>query len=55
MNTKTMYVLAVAGLTASSLLVPTYAQQEMSIFEQADTAAKQSAKDFKPAADRSRT
>ena len=55
MNTKTMCVLAVAGLVATSLLAPAYAQQEKSIFEQAGAQAPQSAKDFKPAADKTKT
>ena len=55
MKMKSVTTLAVVGLMAASLLAPAYAQKEKSIFEQAATAAKQSAKDFKPAAEQTKT
>jgi len=55
MKIKLLTTLTVAGLMAASLLAPAYAEQEKSIFEQAATAAKQSAKDFKPASEKTKT
>ncbi len=55
MKKKLLTKLAVTGLMATSLLLPTYAEQEKSLFEQAGTEAKQGWKDFKPAPDNIQT
>jgi hypothetical protein len=55
MNIKSITTLAVAGLMASSFFAPAYAEPEKSIFEQAASEAKQTAKDFKPAAEKTKT
>jgi len=54
-NTKSIRVLAVAGLVASSLLAPAYAQQDKGFFEQARSEAKYTPGDFKPAPEKMKT
>jgi len=55
LNTKSVYLLAVAGLIASSSLAPAHAQQDNGFFEQAGGEAKYTPGDFKPAPDKMKT
>ena len=55
MKTKLLIQLAITGLMATSVAAPVYAMQGKSIFEQAGAQAPQSAKDFKPAAEKIKT